>query len=70
MFFIGEHGKEVSSVKDLYSKPIDGKRKAIALGLIRKVCREYGYERCMLKADTTNQTATIVANSKGGKDHE
>ena len=57
-------------VKDLYSKPIDEKRKAIAMGLIRKVCREYGYERCMSKADTTNQKASIEANSKGGKDHE
>lgn len=45
-------------MKDLYSKPIDGKRKAIALGLIQKVCREYGYERCMPKADTTSQTTS------------
>lgn len=57
-------------MKDLYSKPIDGERKAIALGLIRKVCREYGYERCMPKADTESQTTSVEANSKGGKDHE
>ena len=57
-------------MKNLYSKPIDEKRKAIAIGLIRKVCREYGYESCMPKADTSNQSATIVANFKGGKDHE
>ena len=57
-------------MKDLYSKPIDEKRKAIAMGLIRKVCREYGYERCTPKADTTSKTTSSEVNSKGGKDHE
>lgn len=49
-------------MKDLYSKKI-------ALGLIRKVCREYGFECCMPKGDATNKTTSNEVNSKGGN-HE